>query len=188
MHAQHALTIAPRPAPRDIDPADWHRFEANLAEIFEALGLPPDTPGTRDTPQRFLRALFDATAGYDGDPKLVTAFPAETDGVRSASPGQIVEGPIAFHALCEHHALPFYGVAHVGYLPGDIEEKLNPWMQPIYDNVEFLMGLSKAERKTGRSYQELIDLGYVEIEPLTYIRGRSIPNQFIISQLPGAYA
>jgi PhoH-like ATPase len=68
----------------------------------------------------------------------------------------------------------------VGYLPGDIEEKLNPWMQPIYDNVEYLMGLSKQERKTGRSYQELIDLGYIEIEPLTYIRGRSIPNQFII--------
>jgi len=68
----------------------------------------------------------------------------------------------------------------VGYLPGDIEEKLNPWMQPIYDNVEFLMGLSKQERGKGRSYQELIDLGYIEIEPLTYIRGRSIPNQFII--------
>jgi PhoH-like ATPase len=68
----------------------------------------------------------------------------------------------------------------VGYLPGDIEQKLNPWMQPIYDNVEFLMGLSKTERKNGRSYQELIDLGYIEIEPLTYIRGRSIPNQFII--------
>ena len=68
----------------------------------------------------------------------------------------------------------------VGYLPGDIQEKLNPWMQPIYDNVEFLMGLSKTERKSGRSYQELIDMGYIEIEPLTYIRGRSIPNQFII--------
>jgi len=68
----------------------------------------------------------------------------------------------------------------VGYLPGDIEEKLNPWMQPIYDNVEFLMGLSKQERGKGRSYQELIDLGFIEIEPLTYIRGRSIPNQFII--------
>ena len=64
----------------------------------------------------------------------------------------------------------------VGYLPGDIEEKLNPWMQPIYDNVEFLMGLSKTERKNGRSYQELIDLGSIEIEPLTYIRGRSIPE------------
>jgi PhoH-like ATPase len=68
----------------------------------------------------------------------------------------------------------------VGYLPGDIEEKLNPWMQPIYDNVEFLMGLSKAERKNGRSHAELIDMGYIEIEPLTYIRGRSIPNQYII--------
>src|SRR5450432_4378565 len=78
----------------------------------------------------------------------------------------------------------------VGYLPGDLEQKLNPWMQPIYDNVEFLMGLSKAETKAdakngrngrgGRSYHELIDLGFIEIEPLTYIRGRSIPNQFII--------
>ena len=37
----------------------------------------------------------------------------------------------------------------VGFLPGDLEEKLNPWMQPIYDNVEFLMGLSKHERKNG---------------------------------------
>jgi PhoH-like ATPase len=68
----------------------------------------------------------------------------------------------------------------VGYLPGDLEEKLNPWMQPIYDNVEFLMGLSKQDTKNGRSYKELIDLGFIEIEPLTYIRGRSIPNQFII--------
>jgi PhoH-like ATPase len=53
----------------------------------------------------------------------------------------------------------------VGYLPGDLEQKLNPWMQPIYDNVEFLMGLSKPERKNGRSYRELIDLGFIEIEP-----------------------
>jgi PhoH-like ATPase len=68
----------------------------------------------------------------------------------------------------------------IGFLPGDIEEKLNPWMQPIYDNVELLLGFSKAEKKEGRTYHELIDLGYIEIEPLTYIRGRSIPNQFMI--------
>ena len=68
----------------------------------------------------------------------------------------------------------------IGYLPGDIEEKLNPWMQPIYDNVEFLLNFSKTEKKEGRTYHELMDLGYVEIEPLTYIRGRSIPNQFMI--------
>ncbi|RYF03529.1 MAG: PhoH family protein, partial [Deltaproteobacteria bacterium] len=58
----------------------------------------------------------------------------------------------------------------IGYLPGDIEEKLLPWMQPIFDNVEFLMGLGKSERKSGRSYTELMDLGILEIEPLTYIR------------------
>jgi PhoH-like ATPase len=68
----------------------------------------------------------------------------------------------------------------IGYLPGTVEEKLNPWMQPIFDNVEFLMNLSKADKKAGRSYHELIDLGILAIEPLTYIRGRSIPGQYII--------
>ncbi|WP_050725975.1 PhoH family protein [Vulgatibacter incomptus] len=68
----------------------------------------------------------------------------------------------------------------IGYLPGSVEEKLNPWMQPIFDNVEFLMNLSRAEKKAGRGYHELIDLGILSIEPLTYIRGRSIPGQFII--------
>jgi GTP cyclohydrolase IA len=103
-------------APRRIDPADWRRFEGYMSEIFEVLGMDLDTPGTRGTPQRFLKALYDSTAGYDGDPKLMTAFPAESRDDASAAAGQIVEGPIAFHALCEHHALPFYGVAHVGYV------------------------------------------------------------------------
>jgi PhoH-like ATPase len=53
-------------------------------------------------------------------------------------------------------------------------------MQPIFDNVEYLMNLSRSEKKQGRGYHELMDLGILEIEPLTYIRGRSIPNQFII--------
>jgi PhoH-like ATPase len=68
----------------------------------------------------------------------------------------------------------------IGYLPGDIEEKLNPWMQPIYDNLELLLGLNKSDKKDGRSYAELVDMGFVEIEPLTYIRGRSLPNVYMI--------
>ncbi len=68
----------------------------------------------------------------------------------------------------------------IGYLPGSMEEKLTPWMQPIIDNVEFLMGLSQQDKRRGRSYQELIDLGMLQIEPLTYIRGRSIPHQYMI--------
>ncbi len=64
----------------------------------------------------------------------------------------------------------------IGYLPGSVEEKLNPWMQPIFDNVEYLMNLSRSEKKAGRGYHELLDLGILEIEPLTYIRGRSHPE------------
>jgi len=68
----------------------------------------------------------------------------------------------------------------VGFLPGTVEEKLSPWMQPIFDNVEFLMGLSASDKKKVRGYEELMMQGMLQIEPLTYIRGRSIPHQFMI--------
>ena len=111
--------LEPATPARSISRADWRRYEGYLGEILEALGLEPDTPGTRETPQRLLRALFDSTSGYDGDPKLLTTFPSESKEPSAEALGQIVEGPIAFHALCEHHALPFYGVAHVGYVAGE---------------------------------------------------------------------
>lgn len=70
----------------------------------------------------------------------------------------------------------------IGFLPGDIEEKLNPWMQPIYDNIDFLFGTtgSKGRRGAGKGCQELMNQGLLQIEPLTYIRGRSIPQQYLI--------
>ena len=68
----------------------------------------------------------------------------------------------------------------IGFLPGDIEEKLAPWMQPIFDNVELLLSGHEAEKRHSKGYKELVAMGILEIEPLTYIRGRSIPNQFMI--------
>ena len=70
----------------------------------------------------------------------------------------------------------------IGFLPGDIEEKLNPWMQPIYDNIDFLFGATgtKGRRGAGKGCQELLNQGLLQIEPLTYIRGRSIPQQYLI--------
>ena len=65
----------------------------------------------------------------------------------------------------------------LGYLPGTKEEKLRPWMQPIYDNLEFLMQNCPAPYG---ELQDLIRSGTLELEALTYIRGRSIPRQFII--------
>jgi len=104
---------------RAITPEEWARYEHNIAEILEAFGMDLDTPGTRETPRRFLRAMFDSTAGYDGDPKLRTAFPSERPAGVDGAASQIVEGPIAFFSLCEHHALPFHGAAHVAYIAGD---------------------------------------------------------------------
>jgi PhoH-like ATPase len=65
----------------------------------------------------------------------------------------------------------------IGFLPGTVDEKLNPWMQPIFDNLEFLFSGGK---RGNRAYAELLESGQIQVEPLTYIRGRSLPNQFII--------
>jgi GTP cyclohydrolase I len=102
---------------REIDPDQWEKFESYMREIFAAFGLDLETTGTVQTPERFLRAMFDSTSGYDGDPKLLTAFPTECDGGPACRVSQVVEGPITFFALCEHHALPFFGTAHVAYIP-----------------------------------------------------------------------
>jgi PhoH-like ATPase len=71
----------------------------------------------------------------------------------------------------------------VGFLPGDLEEKLNPWMKPIFDNLELLITnkdpISDRDDRVP-AYQHLIDQKIIEVEPLTYIRGRSIPHQYLI--------
>jgi GTP cyclohydrolase I len=101
---------------RVISQGDWERFETNMAEILSAFGLDLDTAGTRETPRRFLRAMYDSTSGYEGDPKAITAFPTECRGGSDCRISQVIEGPISFWALCEHHALPFFGTAYVGYV------------------------------------------------------------------------
>jgi PhoH-like ATPase len=62
----------------------------------------------------------------------------------------------------------------IGFLPGTLEEKMMPWIAPIQDNLEFLMGDDKEHMKT------LQEQGTIEIEALTFIRGRSISKAFII--------
>lgn len=74
----------------------------------------------------------------------------------------------------------------LGYLPGTKSEKFNPWMQPIYDNMDILLSLHEdksyenMKNKRKPSIEDFMDYGFLELEPLTYIRGRSLPDQFII--------
>jgi PhoH-like ATPase len=67
----------------------------------------------------------------------------------------------------------------LGFLPGDVNEKLGPWMQPIFDNIDFLFGNQRANNET-TTWDELINQGLLHVEPLTYIRGRSLPSQYMI--------
>lgn len=68
----------------------------------------------------------------------------------------------------------------LGYLPGDIEEKLMPWMQPIFDNMEFLLASSGGPEEIKRNLQDLQNMGLLQMEALTYIRGRTLPRQYLI--------
>ncbi len=77
---QHALHLYPR----HLSEEQMRTFEHYMAEIFAAFGLDLNTPATRETPRRYIRALFDSTEGYEGDPKLLTVFETECSG------GQIV--------------------------------------------------------------------------------------------------
>ena len=70
----------------------------------------------------------------------------------------------------------------IGYLPGDKDEKLYQWMQPIFDNLAYILRTKKTGGDGGMDerIQNLLEAGQLELEALTYIRGRSIPDQFII--------
>jgi GTP cyclohydrolase I len=103
-------------AGRRVSAEQMEKFEGYVSEIFSAFGLDLDTPATRDTPMRFLKAMNDITDGYEGDPKLITVFDTECRGGPDCRLSQVVEGPIRFFSLCEHHALPFIGHAYVGYI------------------------------------------------------------------------
>ncbi len=71
----------------------------------------------------------------------------------------------------------------IGYLPGDMTEKLTPWMQPLYDNFDLIFNTQDTTDKPGhwrRGHEDLLEMGILQIEALTYIRGRTIPKQFFV--------
>jgi PhoH-like ATPase len=76
---------------------------------------------------------------------------------------------------------PIYPLGReLGFLPGDLEEKLRPWMQPIFDNLEFLLASPTDKAAQYTRLNEYMEEGRIELEALTYIRGRSIPNVFLL--------
>ncbi len=119
-----------------------------------------------------------ALAGTAGTGKTLLALAAGLHQTTKKS-------PLYEQVLVARPTIPMGGV-DIGYLPGDIKEKLNPWMQPIFDNLEFIVNTPKTLMKDNafmskyKSYQYLLDSGIIQIEPLSYIRGRSLPRRYFI--------
>ncbi len=146
--------------------------------------IEPQTDSVWGIYPRNIEQTFALEALLDDNIKLVTLSGAAGTGKTLLA---IAAGLAKTTDEDEYHKLlvsrPIFPLGRdVGFLPGDIEEKLNPWMQPIYDNLDLLLGGTPGSRskRLSKSYQELIDQGMLSVEPLTYIRGRSIPNQFFI--------
>ena len=105
----------------------------------------------------------------------------------AAGLNQVVEKDIYTRLVVSRPVFPLG--KDLGFLPGSKADKFSPWMQPIYDNMEILLTTKSDEesKSNGRifgkkkpSLTDYLDFGFIELEPLTYIRGRSLPNQFII--------
>jgi GTP cyclohydrolase I len=91
---------------------DQPRIERAVREILAAVGEDPDREGLRDTPARVARMYAELFAGLHADPRvhLRKFFTEKYDEV-------VLVRDISFNSMCEHHLLPFTGVAHIGYLP-----------------------------------------------------------------------
>ena len=92
---------------------DQPRIAAAVREILEAIGEDPDRDGLLDTPKRVAKAYAEFFAGLhqDAAEHLSTTFDIEHDEM-------VLVKDIAFYSTCEHHLVPFYGTAHIGYIPG----------------------------------------------------------------------
>jgi PhoH-like ATPase len=148
--------------------------------IVSPIVLPKSVSGIkpRNVEQKFALDLL-----LDRDVPLVTlvgkAGTGKTLLALAAGLMQTVEKPVYRRLVV---ARPIFPMGRdLGYLPGDLDEKLRPWMQPIWDNLEFLLGeFDAASGPDGHPIEQLIDRGTLEIEALTYIRGRSLPRQLMI--------
>ena len=93
---------------------DHARAEAAVRELLIAVGEDPDRPGLQDTPARVARAYAETFAGIWQDPGeiLATTFDEDHDEL-------VLVKDIPMYSTCEHHLVPFHGLAHIGYIPGE---------------------------------------------------------------------
>jgi PhoH-like ATPase len=180
------LEIAPNQFVILEDESDSSQFVYGMFDAHEGLVrmLDPHSEGVWGIYPRNLEQTFALEALLDDNIKLVTLSGGAGTGKTLMA---IAAGLSKTTDEDEYHKLlvarPIFPLGKdIGFLPGDLDEKLNPWMQPIYDNLELLLsgGTHTRQKRLSKSYQELINQGMLQVEPLTYIRGRSLPNIYFV--------
>ena len=93
---------------------DQEKIKQAVSLLLEAIGEDKEREGLKDTPDRIARMYEEIFEGYDKDPKeiLSKVFTADNSEM-------VIEKDITFYSMCEHHMMPFYGKAHIAYIPGE---------------------------------------------------------------------
>lgn len=156
------------------------RYDASSNKIVRV--VTEERPGIWRISPRNREQVFAMDALLNDDIQLVTlvgkAGTGKTLLAVAASLYKTVDENIYSRVLVSRPTLPMG--KDIGFLPGTVEEKLTPWMYPIVDNVELIMRKDSRSSRHLRGYRELVEMGILVIEPLTYIRGRSIHSQYLI--------
>lgn len=177
LYPNQFLTLVNEINPNHVALARYHA-EDSILKPLKRLDTPPWGIRPRNREQQFaLELLLDDSIhvvtliGKAGTGKTLLAIAA---GLQ-----QVVDDE-RYHKLLVSRPIVPMG-RDIGFLPGDVGDKLKPFMQPIYDNLEFISAANVDQRRrTTMTASQLEESGYMNVEPLTYIRGRSIPNQYMI--------
>jgi GTP cyclohydrolase I len=151
--AHRPRRTAPPPNGRPDSGIDHERVEWAVRELLLAIGEDPDREGLRETPARVARMYSEVFAGLHDDPRvhLQKTFTQKYDEI-------LLERDIRFDSFCEHHLLPFFGRAHVAYLPKGKIVGLSKLARVVES-------LARRPQVQERMTEELADLLMEELEP-----------------------
>jgi PhoH-like ATPase len=179
-YPNQALTLIDRTNPQHTALAIYDGTNHKLKVLSKASSGDISRIRARNREQKFALELL-----LDPEISLVTlvgqAGTGKTLLAIAAGLTQVADSHLYTRLLISRPVIPMG--KDIGFLPGDIKEKLTPWMQPLYDNFDLIFGTQEQTGKAShwrRGHEELIQRGLLQIEPLTYIRGRTIPKQFFI--------
>jgi PhoH-like ATPase len=177
LYPNQFVTLVDQHNPTHTALARYHP-EDKLLKPMRRMEMPPWGVKARNREQQFALDLL-----LDDSVQVVTlvgkAGTGKTLLAIAAGLQQVVDEERYNRLLVSRPVMPMG--RDLGFLPGDVEEKLRPYMQPIYDNLDFIVAANmEMRRRVSMTSAQLEEGGYLSVEPLTYIRGRSIPNQYII--------